>query len=762
MRSALHVFAGTLLLTALPAQDSQPTRVEALTVPLQRDPPGDAGTVSVFRVVAAADGVPLAGARLQLVSHRQDPAASAVQPTGTLTGDVHGFLQVDAVQRRRVDGIAQYVLEAAGHGPTAAGAVWPRVVALGPSLDWPIDVRDVFDRPVAGAEVGLSLRVDAPRYVRVASTDAQGRAVLRAVEPTGLDLALDGEGRDLHVRAVGHAPLRTAAAWHPEEPHTVLRLDLEAPLHGRVLAPDGQPLRGALVSTEYLAETLYSRTDADGAYRLPAHAAGADVRIELSSRGSEFVYVPPAVVRPFDIVLPGPGSVRTAEPATLRVVVRDAVTQAPVEGAVIAASCTGWLPWYRRNLWVAEDEVVTAAEVRTDAQGRCELSLPAGALGVRVRPAADDSSTAPPRHEAALHDLVTRLDGPNQLVVDLVPRASAAVRIGSGVRRAWLVTRSGRHALEPAADAADPVHVPVPAHEPFAFHIDTEDEPSARVFGFSAPPTQPVELQPWPPTRVVAQVVGAEGTPIPVRARLAPRSERQPPPADLPPLPMPAFGRGKVELAAVSVGTAWLHVAPLDAHHRPTVVRVVLPERSDEARLDVGTITLPSRAVPRLRVLRADGTPVSGTLTLRRPGVSMRGALAADGGWDGLWPERGDAVVCALAADAVAKDTDAAATKVATLPLRARLRGDGPWTLQPGTGVVQFDLRDDRGFRLHEGVLFVAGDAFDVHDVFALRGVPSEPLEFYVGASGCDGARVTLQLAPGEVRTVAVVLRRRA
>lgn len=752
-------FAGFAIGCALLASCHSPWT--SLASPLRPDATHDDKlAVYATRVIDARTGMPLPDARLVLVPMERDAAERTLRRDTIVCADDLGFVRVSSDDLRGSQWFRHAVIEADHHGPIArALRDLPPVVALEPACDWPIDVRDVFDRPIAGAEVGLSL-ANSGGHVRVATTDAMGRATLAAVEPTAFGDDLADAVRALHVRAEGFESASVRATFLPGEPPTRIRLQPSASLRGRVLAPNGEPMAGVLVNGE-------ERTDADGAFVLPTFGPGDGVSIQLTTRSREHTFRPAATATRCDLVLPRAGATRAKELATLRIVVRDAATRQPLANAHVQAWCSGWLPsewFYVRRV---EDELPVQHEATTDPTGTVAIELPVGAIGVRVRSNPGTGSNELPTHDEVRRDITTVRSEATTLVVDLVPRPLATVAFADDVRQAWLVTQAGRYRVVRDA-ASNTARVPIPAQGPFAFVVDTDRAPQERLFAFPAPPDGTIALRGFPPTRVVATVQDADGRALGVRARLAPRGEMQP--AHEPEtLAWREFADGQVALPATEVGRAWLHVVPLRPGHRQLVVPVVLPPRGDEAYAALGTLALAQAATPPLRMLRADGTPAQGMVVLQRDGVSMRGALDADGAFEGLLPRPGDVVTWtpdappdAAGTPAATAASTAADARAGSLAVRMRLAGPGPWTLREGRGSVRFELRDDRGFALQDGMLWCGLDTFAVRDVFELHGLDDAPHEFVVGATGCDGARVTLQLAPGERRTLRIVLRRRS
>ncbi|HEX6810599.1 MAG TPA: hypothetical protein VF384_03145 [Planctomycetota bacterium] len=397
----------------------------------------------------------------------------------------------------------------------------------------------------------------------------------------------------------------------------------------------------------------------------------------------------------------------------------------------------------------------------TDERGAFAASIAGGEVALRVTAPSSGGDGAPPTHDSEVRDVEVRADGELPVTIALARRVPVTVRVAEGLRGAYLVTARGEtHPID--AVIADGKPVLVPANAPFAFRIDAESERGARYVSFDAPPATPVELRPFAPARVQLRIVDAQGKPARAVVSLAEGREasfdaEDPDPDEPPPEPN-TDARGNCELTTELRGMASVTVRPLVPGHRTLRTRVSLPEQADEARIDLGTLTLLATAAPRLRVSFADGSPAKGELTLLRPGLQVRGPLAADGGWDGIAPLAGDRVHVQF--EEPEREVDDAMPST-LLPLDAQLTGDGPWSLRQGSGTIVFDVQDDFGLRPDGGVIVFEDQQFSLADRRELRGVPDRDLEFFVGAESCDSVRVRLALAPNEQRRVDVVLKRR-
>ena len=171
----------------------------------------------------------------------------------------------------------------------------------------------------------------------------------------------------------------------------------------------------------------------------------------------------------------------------------------------------------------------------------------------------------------------------------------------------------------------------------------------------------------------------------------------------------------------------------------------MLPPRGDDIEHAVGDVVL--AAAPPLRIVDAVGQPVAGTITVMRPGLLVGSLeIAADGGFDALDLQPGDRLICAP------RDRWRRVTR--------QWFGPTTWIL-PAPGTIHIELVDEHGMQPLGGVAMLGDMAHYEHEgSLLLVEVPAGEVEILVGARGCTSARVTLQVSPGEVRVVRVVLRR--
>lgn len=275
-----HLLPGRYdLLVAAPGH--APLRVPGVEVP---EPPGDGDLGSVVlepgaeiagRVVDA-DGRPLAGVEVRRFA--RDPLIGRFamgdggEPSTVVTGEDGRFVLADL----QAGAVVDLVLDAPGYTQeTVAGVVAPTerplLVELLATATVSGRVVDGAGAGVAGATVqampdaaGSPGRRRFDGRVAVARTDDDGRFEIGEVAPGAVRLVATGNG----YRSGEANGLEVS----PGERRDGIRIEIErgGSLAGRVLAPDGQPVPGAvvLVTANQLWGGFEARTDGDGRYRL--------------------------------------------------------------------------------------------------------------------------------------------------------------------------------------------------------------------------------------------------------------------------------------------------------------------------------------------------------------------------------------------------------------------------------------------------------------------------------------------------------------
>lgn len=722
------------------AQDVPEVRIESRPGPLLYFANGGDEPCQV-RIVDAVTERPLPGALLYVVRERTHPTGGEFWFDSKWQADADGFVQLpgQAVPER-----CWILVAADGYGPLAECRMPPwagHCVALMPGIDWQVDLRDAFDQPLANVEVGLCLGCGHTPDVRVATSDQNGRVVLRGVEPDGTS---PSGILDLYPRGPGLASEYHGASWRLGDPPTQLRLEASNFVRGRIRSPNGRPLPGLWITSDRQQHRgPWSQTDADGAF-LPI--AFVD-RLAIPFGERDCFVRPPAVADAFEVTLPAAPLPDGQPKARITLVVQDAAGRP--------------LPGCRVDLWHVGVQSADAAEVvaaRTDESGQVVTEVVAGQLGLEVAPPTAAEVGTPPAFGVHRRDLVVGADQAERVVVQLSRWPTIRIRPADGVPSVTLVTRYDAWSFDVEPDVER--EIAVPGDEPFALRSGgVVVTASTRYYSFEAPPTEVVEIAPHPPTQLRLRVVDARGAPVAARVGLLDRDSSELPGASS---SVPTAADGRAVLTTELVGCAFVRIVPDGPGPRRRDVHVGLP-RLGEGPLELGDVVLPD--APALRVFRADGSVARGTFELRRPGLHWVGQLAEDGGWDGPALQAGDRVEAWLdrgQGGGAAAVAGAADVEVLRIPLATTLTGDGPWTLREGSARLRLTVVDDYGLFAEGAVVLYGSDAeWLSHHTIELHGLPAGPCEFFVGARSCDSAKVRLVLREGEQRALDVVLRRR-
>jgi hypothetical protein len=423
------------------------------------------------RVVDERTGKPVAGAEVRLHHEVEHPGPGPVAPVHTARTDADGRVRVaraDLPPALRDDERPwdwAYV-EAPGYAPNALynSAAETRVVELRAPADVVVVVRDLLDRPVAGAQLSWILGCGHAPDARQAVTGADGAATLLGIQAEGtgqtwvvaeglLSDYADGEPRAGRVR---HTP-----GWAL----TVV---------GRVLTHEGKPAAGVAVGGRESHRGPWARTDLDGRFRLAGlvQEPGETIYIEpfdgrvphARAEGPSYaVHAPPPDI-PLVFRLPAPGAEHEPERPSARIVVdlRHENGMAPEEPLALLA--------------VREADGLTFhGEVDPmEETGMAWIDVPAGAYAVLLRRLADSGAAVAERRghavAAAGAGAYVRMPPPRPLWV----KVQRAPGLPEGVD-ASLVAEGWRYFLEPDdLDLAAPFVVP--PDRPVFLRIEAEGE----------------------------------------------------------------------------------------------------------------------------------------------------------------------------------------------------------------------------------------------------------------------------------------------
>jgi len=669
----------------------------------------------VARVVDALTGAPLAGARLHQANERNEPEGGVFFRDATWVADEFGFVRMPPSVRRS----GWFIVEHDGYGPVAEMSSLTSVVSLMPGIDVPVRVVDAFDRPIAGAGVGLCLGCGHTPDVRIATADARGEAVLRCIEPT-TRVTTESDIRDVYVRAPGFGPYYEDSKWRLGDPPLVARPEFIPVVRGRVVGPTGVPVAGVAIGGS-LHRGPWTWSSADGTFCHVGRESRGDW-LQVRVQGREFQLRPPVDERPLEVALPA-ATLGERPHGRVRVVVRDAATDAPVPNAHIEAWVAGLV---HPGDPLAGDS--------TDEQGICTVPAPAGRVDAHVHDAGEV-----PAFDPVATTVEVKADADSEATLRVVRRPVRLVTVIGAWEDLALVTAA--EGVKVTTLVQQGIAVPLPAQGPFALVLDLGWRRSERRFFFASLPDGPISLRAFAPTRVSMRLVDEQGKPVAARAAI----EEQPGSWDDATWHT-AGTDGVVVVPTDLVGCALLRVEPTD-DHRPRTLHLSLPQRNDEVVHTLGEVVLRSTAQsPQLRLVDASGSPVSANLQVMRPGLVVESLpVGADGAFDALDLLSGDRLDC----DANGQ------------PRCSMLwTGQATWTLPAGAGIT-LEVVDAADLKPRDPVALCGERAYHEYEgSLVLDNLPSGAVEFFVGARGCDSARVTLRLAPGERRHVRVTLRR--
>lgn len=663
-------------------------------------------SVIAVRVVDDVTDAPIAGARIDNWWEADTPHAEPWDQwhEGAWTTDLDGLAVVPAVDRA-----PWYYVEAPGYAPFGEMALEDEY-RLVRGVDAVVEVRDVRGVPVAGVVVDYLLGCGHTANVRCETTGADGRVVLRCVDPRRGDVWLRAPGLAGRNEGYGGLPL-------PVDGVHVVHGNPSPVLEGRVLRADGTPAAGARVGSREAHRGPWTVAGADGRYRL----VGAIPGDELMAMAPHAEEVPEGF-----------------EP--LQTEFR----------SVPGVFATVRLPAEPRRRPTNEERQAERDRRRAEREAfergdEPDPVLPPDGPGIRVRVSAAPGAT--PSRRVGL--LFVR-DGDGR-ALRCFPRfrdgvAERAEAVGLGT---WTVI---------AGDVSG-------ALRPSSQRVVVTSGWSVASFTLAANPVWRVRVAEQGADGVVRERGLVEGDRVSIvgetdhgvaTLRLDARGD-----ADGR-IHVPATGRFVVELRSEGrVARAAFDGPPDDAG--PVLALPALPP--DEDVRDVAERPR-ELAAARVQVFLPDGRPAAGrrvTVVTKAEPLARDREIPRSDTWELALDDDGAATSGFDRGDRVVLEADDDAFE-GTLPLVATIGGPGPWTLRWPAGEVTLRAVDASGAPLDEfAVAQIGWDAWDPTDgAVRLRGVAPGPLRLLVGAPGCRMRDVRLVLAPDEKRDVAVTLRPRA
>ena len=665
----------------------------------------------VVRIVDGVTGRPIPKAKLHAVLESRQPDPANARPTRSVTADALGFARMTNPPER-----AWFFAMANGYGTSAwmgAGALDDNVALLLPGVEVPVLVLDALDRPVVGAEVGFVLGCGHTPNVRTGRTAADGIARLPDINPTRS--FGDNDIRDLYPVAPTVDGDYVSLQWLPGDGPYRLRRSPGTVSTGLVVDADGKPLANAWVGMNDMHRGPWTRTNANGEFRL------------LGRRGlSHFVKVEEVEDKPgVEAELP------PTTPITLRIVPEDAEPRPQGQVVLDLRVDDGALPGdveLHATALVHSDDY--DGNLEFDVAGKATADLPVGNVVIWGQPGPDYEP---------IERTVRINSGENQIDITVTRRPKVRVQLGDlpDDVEVDLVTQH-----EAARDITEPLRndqaFAVPADQPFGL-VMRRGAISHFVPCESVAQAADLQLS-WPEAMTIkARILDAEGQPT--QAFVHVNKDLEPPdaPEDSPEDWKPNQDDGAVATQTHEQGAVMLHVYPGDANLRPRTVMLEIPEFEPGREIEVGPIALRPAADPMLRCLDPQGRPLS-YAKLLRPGLTLDGDLAEDGGWDLIDPRANDTILLDLA--------EFDDEKFAYVTYRQQLQGQGPWVVRVPTGSARLTFVDTENQPL-EGVTLCVGDQTfaDLPETFELRGLPAGKHRLAVGHPDRAACNVVVEIA---------------
>ncbi len=669
------------------------------------------------RVVDAMTRRPIPGAVVQIPWH-PDRGMTASE----IRFDSVGVADHDGWARLRIDrdfGKTDYpIADAPGYAPNERGRIGDEEIPLLRGVDVPVVLRDSFGAPVPHARLGYNLGCGHIPDHRVAVTDAEGRAVLRSIDPR--------KTNDVWVQAPGcaYGASRLSGWWRPGAPDVPVQAVPGISTEGVILRYRQKSRAGIRVGPKH-AQRGWVVTGADGRFRLDGIQPDSVIQVEPPDGPPETFDVPPVgVSRSFQL---------GDYDRSIEVAVR------PVDEAGKSVDGVTVTLWRKEDGW-------------TDR----EVVHPAGVAILRVPPGEYTASVVDWRDRYLSQEIAVAVTTDEDPVVDIVLRRGPTVRIDASRIQglhASLVSATKVRYLDPSV--IDGQDVSVPPDGPLAFRVYAEEHVDTLVRIIPVPPPGPERERPlllewFTPTRVRARLVGSDGQPV--RGWLAVGRQRW---GVEPPEQVAASDEPAAE-SRLS-GTVDVVAFPEDrSAHGERVVAATLPEPTGR-EIDLGVIELPVSTGPALRVRLAAGM-TGGSWDLHDGCYALSGELADDGTFDDVDGELAPGM-------ALPFTFDGADRVQSTASFLASLEGPPPWSFDAPTAVVRVRVEDSAGAVLPDPTVIVDGevtrDAVDETDTFELRWLAAGAHDLVLAGAGHYSRVRRIVLTDGETREITVRLRRR-
>lgn len=453
--------------------------------------------------------------------------------------------------------------------------------------DLPITVLDPLDRPVANALVGYRLYCGHTPDVRQASTDTNGRAVLRHIDnrdtkwiwPVGESIASEdfavGDGYPFSRREV------------------VLRPDWGAVVEGTVIGANGAPVAGAAVGNGSWHRGPWTFTDARGAFRLLGLEPFGDLQVDPDDEtfgkatSAEATAVPGVTVK---VRLPAPaGTPETPAEPTFPVRVRSSDPARPI---VVGDGLIA----YR----VADGTAV--GRFARGEDGVSEMALPAGVWVFRLWGWLSSGGPGEAKVEVR---------GPTEVAVPRAPTRALAVDASALTEddHVWLGA-AGVSADVTIAARKGAISLPVVGDAV----LRVRRAPRVRSIRVPAavPGAPPLRLLPPDATTITARLCGPADAEVKTGVRLETRLPTSLSEEDA------EVETAALPLATQSIGLAWFVARPKDDKLAGVAVEVDLAD-GELPTIDLGELRFPERAslvvsIDRPVGVAAEDTHVEGVL----------------------------------------------------------------------------------------------------------------------------------------------------
>ena len=623
--------------------------------------------VIVTRIIDAETGDPIPGATMEAIREMEFAYPGGTGMLRRAEADADGWV------RLRIDDIRSMVnwiyFDAPGYACHAQGGRDPDYpIRLRRGVDVPIEIVAPLGGPLADVRLEYIIGCGHTPSMRVARTDAAGRAVIASVAP--------GIGEVWPVAEGVAGEYFDVDPWNPGEPPLRWVMRPGRTFRGRVVDTAGRAMKNVYVGAEHCHRGPFARTNAAGRFVLYGARPDYGLQVRRSGRDAPLWFSDPPRIDAGHVlaIRVDPEASAPEAVATAKMRVKAVRTRPTGEAEAVAGL----------DLDITNDETGYSAWSTTRADGVLEADVPPGPCTVAVHDVFGEwhgtMAGIVATKEGTTTRLIVRRNPQMRIVVDGLPEEG----------NVFLVAAEGEIDITEAVRASRSIFHPTATK--LAVRLSFAGREFVHRLENLAKRDDGTLVATWPaPRSVRVRLVGPDGEPTPGWVRIGVDSH-----LDTPGLARLVDSGEPSTAPRLSVhrrGALWLVAEPERPDYGFVARAIVVPEvvvdgGRTPTELDFGVVRFVPANIARLTVLDPDGTPAVGArVEARSPGTVTWYTLDENGHVVDDRP--------ALAVGQRLKITSR--DDVDRVPFIVTLTGSPPWRLQAPNGTIVVLASDDAG-----------------------------------------------------------------